>query len=128
MGSQVEKIYNILKDGLPHRFDEIQESLFGGTKYGAFRLGARIFDIKEKYGVEINGWKDRQNPSLYWYQLKVKEPDDIDRLFKSVRPVFGQGYVDMANAYNKYLKAKTDNDKKRLENEFKFYYRNFSSL
>jgi len=71
---QVEQIYKILLDGQPHRFDEIQQRLFGGIKYGAFRLGARIWDIKNKYGVEIKGWHDSDNPALYWYQMKPKDP------------------------------------------------------
>lgn len=82
--SQVVKIYKILSDGKPHRFDEIQQELFGGTKYGAFRLGARIFDIKKEYGVDIIGHKDKNNPALYWYQLTTKQEQAsmIDNTYK----------------------------------------------
>ena len=73
MKSQVQKIYKILLDGLPHRTDEFQERIFGSTKYGLFRLSARIWDIKNKYNVEIESWKDKEIPSLWWYQIKQKD-------------------------------------------------------
>ena len=68
--SQTERLYDLLTDGLPHRTDEIMESVYGGSHLGLARIGARVFDIKRRYGVEITGWKDDQNQALYWYQLK----------------------------------------------------------
>lgn len=65
--SQINQIRQILSDNRPHRFDEIQEKMFGSTKYGAFRLGARVWDLNHKQNFRIVGWKDRENPALYWY-------------------------------------------------------------
>jgi hypothetical protein len=68
--SQKQEILNILSDGLPHRSDYFQTKMFGSTKFGLFRLGARVFDLR-KEGHNIAGWKDAQNPAFYWYQLKT---------------------------------------------------------
>lgn len=68
--TQVEKIYNLLKDGLPHRTDEILIKCYGNEHQGLARIGARKFDIQERYGVEIKGWKDPEKPSLFWYQIQ----------------------------------------------------------
>jgi hypothetical protein len=92
--SLTEKIYNILKDGLPHRSDHITRTLFGTddtARTGLFRLGARIWDVKQKYGVEINGWHDKENPKLYWYQIVYEKLDDpdFDNLMKDFRPEIG---------------------------------------
>lgn len=67
--SQTEILYNLLKDGQPHRTDEIQDKVYGGSHLGLARVGARIYDVKRKYGIEINGWHDEDNPRLYWYQM-----------------------------------------------------------
>ena len=67
---QLQQILEILMDCEPHRFDEFQQKIFGGIKYGAFRLGARIYDLRKK-GYSINGWKDKTNPALYWYQMQT---------------------------------------------------------
>ena len=66
--SQINEIYLILQDKLPHRSDEFQTKLFGSTKVGLFRLGARIYDLRKR-GFDIRGWKDPKVRSLYWYQL-----------------------------------------------------------
>jgi hypothetical protein len=54
-------------------------------------LGARIWDVKQKYGVEINGWHDKENPKLYWYQIVYEKLDDpdFDNLMKDFRPEIG---------------------------------------
>ena len=67
--SQREQILEILKDGEPHRSDEFLARMFGDFKYGLFRLGARIHEIR-KDGYEIDGWRDKEHPSLYWYKLQ----------------------------------------------------------
>lgn len=72
MKSQTEKLYELLSDGLPHRTDEIMEKVYGSDHLGLARCGARIYDLKKKYGVEITGRKDTVNPSLYWYQMIVQ--------------------------------------------------------
>mgnify|MGYP001579568009 CR=1 FL=1 len=70
--SQINEIYLILQDKLPHRSDEFQTKLFGSTKVGLFRLGARIYDLRKR-GFDIRGWKDPKVRSLYWYQLISSE-------------------------------------------------------
>lgn len=82
--SQAEKLYELLKDGKPHRTDEIQRVVYGGDHLGLSRVGARVFDIKKKYGVEIKGWKDKERPSLYYYQLVRSQPSG--RLFVPAEP------------------------------------------
>lgn len=65
--SQTEKLYNLLLSGDPIRTDEIVRLVY--TSGSLARVGARIFDVKKKYLVDIIGWHDKDNPKLYWYQL-----------------------------------------------------------
>ncbi len=77
MESQTSKLYDLLKDGLPHRTDEIMEKVYGNDHLGLARCGARIWDIKKKYHIEIEGEKDPIKPSLYWYWIKKSEQPTI---------------------------------------------------
>lgn len=70
--SQTRRLLNLLLDGEPHRTDHILEEIYGGGHLGIARIGARVHDLK-KQGYEIEGFRDEENPSLYWYQL-VKNP------------------------------------------------------
>lgn len=72
--SQTDRLFNLLKDGKPIRTDEIMEKIYGGSHLGLARVGARIWDLKKKYNVNIKGWKD-ENPCLYWYQLEIRFED-----------------------------------------------------
>lgn len=86
MESQKQKLYELLKDGRPHRTDEICRVVYGEGKIcptcrrreylSLSRVGARVWDLK-KDGHEINGWKDKDNSALYWYQMEV--PIKIER-------------------------------------------------
>ena len=67
--SQVAKLYELLNQNRPIRTDEIQDFVYGSDHLGLARVGARIWDIKKKFGIRIEGWKDKNNPSLYWYAL-----------------------------------------------------------
>jgi len=67
--SQTERLFKLLKDGYPHRTDQICAIVYGSSHLGLARIGARIWDIKQKYNVEISGKRDSDNPALYWYQL-----------------------------------------------------------
>lgn len=69
--SQKKKLLEILSDYKGHRTDEIVEKMFGDMKYGLFRIGARIWDLK-KDGYIIKGWKDKERPQLYWYKMEPK--------------------------------------------------------
>lgn len=68
--SQVERLYNLLSDGLKHRTDEILAVVYGSSRLSLSRVAARINDIKKRYGVTIRGQKDRDNPKLYWYWIE----------------------------------------------------------
>ena len=72
--SQASRLYALLKDYRWHSTVEIMEAVYGGGHLGLARVGARIHDIKRIHGVEIEGKKDPQNPSIYLYRLVEKEP------------------------------------------------------
>ena len=63
----------LLRDARSHRTDEILSIVYGSEHAGIARIGARIADVKKKHNVNIRGYKDKQNPSLYWYQADVPE-------------------------------------------------------
>ncbi len=67
--TQTDTIYNILIDGQPHRTDEIVRRVYKQLGPSLARVGARIYDIKKKYTVEIVGWHDKKIPTLYWYMM-----------------------------------------------------------
>lgn len=71
--SQVERLWYFLCDGRPHRTDEILRVVYGSEHAGIARIGARISDVKQKHHIKVSGWKDKQNPSLYWYQADIPE-------------------------------------------------------
>lgn len=74
--SQTDKLYNLFSDGKPHRTDEIQQIVYGSEHLGLARCGARVWDLKKKYHVQINGWHDPENASLYWYEM-VQEKQSL---------------------------------------------------
>jgi len=73
--SQTKLIYDLLLEGRPVRTDEIVSRVYSGGSLA--RVGARIYDIQKKYGVKINGWHDKDNPKLYWYQLEELRIEDM---------------------------------------------------
>ncbi len=58
--SQVEKLFEILKDGKPHRTDEILKKVYGNSKLGIARIAARTYDVKNRYLVKIDSWNDKK--------------------------------------------------------------------
>ena len=66
--SQTQKLKDLMLDGEPHRTDEIVRIVYGAGMSLA-RVGARIYDLKNKFNLNIIGWHDSQNPKLYWYQI-----------------------------------------------------------
>ena len=84
--SQTERLYKLLKDCHPHRTDEIVAKIYSGGALA--RVGARIADIKAKYGVKIDGRHDLENPKLYWYCMRRVEVPVLPSAFKpaSVAP------------------------------------------
>lgn len=67
--SQAERLYNLLQDGQAHSTIEIMERVYGNDHLGLARVGARIYDVKKRYGVEVEGRKDNERKSIYWYRL-----------------------------------------------------------
>lgn len=67
--SQINSILEILSDWQPHSSFELVERAYGSHGPSLARLGARIWDLKQK-GYEIIGWRDPENPKKYWYQLR----------------------------------------------------------
>ena len=92
--SQTSQLYELLSDGKPHRTDEIADKIYSGGSLA--RVGARINDLAagrwpgkkkcefiDQFGNLLGlaprdpkGWKDKQNPKLYWYRMKVHYPVD----------------------------------------------------
>jgi hypothetical protein len=72
--TQTESLYELLKDGLPHRTDEILRVVYGSEHNGLARIGARVDDLKKgkwrgQVRCEIVGYKDPDNQALYFYKL-----------------------------------------------------------
>lgn len=67
--SQINLLYDLLDDGLPHRTDEIMKVVYGADHLGLARVSARIFDLKKRMNVQIKSWADPEHPSLTYYQL-----------------------------------------------------------
>lgn len=71
--SQNQKLYNLLRDGLPHSTVEILHTVYNlPDEKGIARISARIWDVQKKFSCKIEGWHDKQHATLYWYQLKPK--------------------------------------------------------
>jgi len=68
--SQTNRLHNLLRDGKPHRTDEILRKVYG-DKQGIARIAARIYDIKQKHGVEIDCTQDKNQKTLYWYTMSL---------------------------------------------------------
>jgi hypothetical protein len=114
--SQTDKLYNLLRGGSAYRTDEIVRLVYGNGLSLA-RVGARVWDVKHKYGIEIKGWHDKENPALYWYQMEVSKPKvdsktaDVEVLFKSVvnkLKLFDLKSIELMNAYKAWQKAKPE--------------------
>lgn len=66
--SQTNKLLELLEDGAEHSTPEILEKVYGDEHLGLARVSARILDLRKK-GHYITGRKDKDNKSIYWYQL-----------------------------------------------------------
>lgn len=72
--SQTDRLEQLLLDGEPHRTDEILKAVYGSEHLGIARIGARIADLKKR-GYVINGWRDNEIKTLYWYEI-AKAPKE----------------------------------------------------
>jgi hypothetical protein len=75
--SQAERLRILLSDGKPHSTPEILDRVYGVGHSGIARIGARIADLKEK-GCVIGGWRDEDNPTVYWYQMKARPKPRVE--------------------------------------------------
>lgn len=91
--SQAQRLYELLKDGQPHRTDEILKVVYGSEHLGIARPGARVNDLRngkwaggkkcvflDKNGEPCKdgkdqGWEDAEHPTLYWYRMQIPEPN-----------------------------------------------------
>lgn len=62
-----------MESGEPRRSDYLLKTVYGDGHFGIARLGARVWDLKKKYNVEIKSWPDEARRTLTWYQLVKKE-------------------------------------------------------
>lgn len=69
--SQADRLKKLLEDGKPHNTPEIQAIVYGGTHLGTARIASRVHDLRAK-GLHIEGWKDAENPAIFWYQMDWK--------------------------------------------------------
>ena len=70
--SQTSDMYALLSDYKPHSTKEILKEVYGNSHLGIARIGARIYDIKGKYRVQIESWQDPIKHSIWWYQIEKK--------------------------------------------------------
>jgi hypothetical protein len=69
--SQTTRLLELLSDGKDHSTIDIMEKVYGAGHLGLARVGSRICDLRQS-GHEIVGWKDKTNPSIYWYRMVIK--------------------------------------------------------
>lgn len=90
--SQADLLFNLLRDEQPHDTREIMAKVYGNDHLGLARVGARVWDVKnkpEKYGdVEFKGWHDKENASIYWYQMTFRKPQVLNP------QVYSQEYLE----------------------------------
>lgn len=83
--SQVKKLFKLLKNGDPYRTDYILHKVYGNNNLGIARISARIYDIKKKIesqGYTIKCKKDKDVPTLHWYQIvKINNNPKQQKLF-----------------------------------------------
>ena len=92
--SQKQRLLELLLDFQPHKTPEIVEKVYGNSSLSLSRVGARINDLCKDYGLEfvddrrfpngsvMHGHKDKDNPKIYWYQLK-RTPASLELLDKN---------------------------------------------
>lgn len=81
--SQAEKLRQVLSDGAAHSTVELLDRVYGVGHSGIARLGARIKDLRDR-GMEIESWKDNENKTVWYYQLKNAPPPKVRMVPKEV--------------------------------------------
>lgn len=71
--NQTDKLYILLSDGMEHSTFEIAEKIYGLSEGPhVARIGARVYDVKKAYKVEIDSRSDKINKKMWWYRLIPK--------------------------------------------------------
>jgi len=78
--SQTEQLYNLLRNGVPIRTDDILKFVYGSGHLGCARISARIKDVKSKYKVDLKGWHDQDKPNLYRYPQLLKDEIPLGKM------------------------------------------------
>lgn len=102
--SQSEDIYNLLKDGKRHSSFEIIENVYRMNRPASARYSARIFDVKNRFNVEIEKEADKNNPKMFWYWItspQVKKQCDPPPVLKHCAPLSGAPGHSCENGYFK---------------------------
>lgn len=83
--SQAERLRRLLSDEQPHSTPEIQNVVYGGNHLGTARIASRVNDLRNG-GLEIESYRDRENPAIWWYVLKnaPKSPPKLVPMFVEV--------------------------------------------
>lgn len=62
----------MLQDNKPHSTIDICKEVYGDEHLGLARVGARIWDLKKKYRLNIESWRDPKIKTIWWYQLALR--------------------------------------------------------
>lgn len=76
--SQLNKLFILLQDNRPHSTVEICREVYGNEHAGLARVGARIWDLKKKYGLNIESRRDEKIKTIWWYCLinnQLEQPE-----------------------------------------------------
>jgi hypothetical protein len=66
--TQVERLWALLQDGKFHSTPDIVTRVYG-PGLSLARVAARIWDLKQRYGAQIERRQDERNPSIHHYRL-----------------------------------------------------------
>ena len=78
--SQAERIRQVLSDGQAHSTVEILQRVYGPSHSGIARIASRITDLRAE-GFTITSWKDKQNPTIWFYQMSLTGPAEPKKKF-----------------------------------------------
>ncbi len=125
--SQTEKLYQLLSDGKPHATTEICAIVYGGEDLKLARVAARIYDVKQKYGVKIPPAKqDEHNATIHWYHIEEEKQSLFSRtktyieawLQKEPNKVFSRFDLEETAIKHGYEKDEVKNTMQAIENLF----------
>lgn len=75
--SQIDRLYSLMSDGEPHSTFEIVEKVYDMDTTTIARVGARIFDVKRRFGAYIESYPDKSNKKMWWYRMKKSSPANV---------------------------------------------------